>query len=82
MRPNLVLIERYDTLLFCNDIPHVGTENLTDHQTFRLHSFITIDNWGVTQNKGMNNKKVDWNSVPSVEWDDKKFNFKVCKSLN
>ena len=59
MEPKLVLLERGDTLLFHNDIPHAGTENLTDRQNVRLHSFITIDNWGVSQNKGMNNKKVD-----------------------
>ena len=82
MEPKLVLLERGDTLFFRNDIPHAGAENLTDRQNVRLHSFITIVNYGVKQSKGMTTKKVDWNSVPSVEWDDKEFTFKVCKSLN
>ena len=82
MEPKLVLLERGDTLFFRNDIPHAGTENLTDRQNVRLHSFITIVNYGVKQSKGMTTKKVDWNSVPNVEWDDKEFTFKVCKSLN
>ena len=59
-KPKLVLLERDDTLLFHNDIPYAGTENLTDCQNVRLHSFITIDNWGLLHNNGMITKKLIW----------------------
>ena len=39
----LILIERDDTLLFRNDIPHSGAKNLTDNLNCRLYSFLTID---------------------------------------
>ena len=51
MEPKLVLIERGDTLLFCNNTPHTGAENLTDHQNVRLNFFITVRNWDLPQKK-------------------------------
>ena len=40
MKPKLVLLERGDTLLFHNDIPHTGAENLTDRENVRLNSLL------------------------------------------
>ena len=77
MEPKLVLIERGDTLLFRNDIPHAGAENLTDHQNVRLHSFMTVDDWELPLNQGFTNRAAKWNDVPNLKWDAEIFKFKV-----
>ena len=73
----LILIERDDTLLFRNDILHASAENLTDNLNYRLHSFLTIDEWDLLLNKGLTTKGVYWEVVPGVKWDEVNFNFKI-----
>ena len=48
-----MLIESGDTVMFCNDIPHAGAENLTDQRNFIPHYFMTVDNWNLPLKIGL-----------------------------
>ena len=70
-------MKRSDTLLFRNNIPHAGAENLTDNLNGRLYSFLTIDEWDLLLNKDFTTKGVYWEVVPGVKWDEVSFSFKI-----
>ena len=77
MVPQLVLIERGDTIVFRMDIPHAGAENLTDNPNLRLHSFVSIQEWELPHKTGHTQLAVHWNVVPSVKWDASNLKFNV-----
>ena len=76
MDPQLILIERGDTLFFRTDIPHAGAENLTDNMNVRLHVLLTFEEWNLPLNKGFTTNAVRWHAPPSVKWDGTNFKFK------
>ena len=77
MKPIIVLIEQGDCLLMRDDIPHAGSENLTDYKNVRLHMFVDVPGWNLNYEKGYSIKKVVWNNGPKMVYDKDKFDFNM-----
>ena len=75
--PFIVMIENGYTLLMRHDIPHAGTENLTERKNVRLHFCIDIPGWNLQLDRGYTIKRIDWNNTPKMIWDDKIYKYKV-----
>ena len=69
---NLLYLQTGDTVLIRTDIPHAGGENLTNNDTYRIHTFWYINQWNVALKDGFTNKKVAMAKQPSIKWHEKK----------
>ena len=62
--------------LIRTDIPHAGSENLTDNINFRMHAFMDVVHWNLESEGGYNNKRVDQNNWKKTKWDEENYKFK------
>ena len=40
-----ILLQKGDAILLRIDIPHAGIENLTENENYKIHCFVTIEDW-------------------------------------
>ena len=71
-----VLMERGDALFMRTDIPHAGTENLTDNSNHRIHCFIYPKDWNHEKKNGYFVKKVTGEVMNPMKWSSKDSKFK------